>query len=109
MYLDWRAIAAFALGAGAGVLATLFATLPMLRRAWVSYQHERNYEQAERVAAIVKDILQTRSAPDADELHPLKAAASIEEQYWEAQRHAREANEYVDRVRHMLNYKAGKP
>lgn len=67
MYLDWPATATFALGVGAGIVLTLGATWPMLRKAWSAYQRERDYETATRVAEILGDIKHTQdtaSEPD---------------------------------------------
>jgi len=129
MYLDWPSLA-LGLGVGLG-LAVILARI-LFGEAWTAYRQrqqereearqrqqdqreaerqawmrEQEYRQAERIAAILRDIDKTRSADSADSATPQKDRASAEELYFEELRRKDEAEARIKRLQHIMNYKSG--
>lgn len=106
MFFDWPS---FAIGAGVGLAIGAGLTVLLLRDALATYRHRQEYRQAERIAAMLRDILKVRTMPDRDDPSPFRTSNVAEGAYWEAVKEAEQAALKVEMARHMLNYKAGKP
>lgn len=119
MYLDWPSVA---LGLGLGLLVADLASRALSGRALAefgqrreqqdrdareAYQRDQEYKQAERVAAIVSDILKTRTAPETDVPKARTSQEHAEALYYEMVRVAEEAQARVERAKRMLNFKSG--
>lgn len=129
MFIDWPSLA---LGLGGGLALGGALGRLLFGEAWNAYQSRQNqrdserqrqqdqreaerqawmrqqeYQQAERVAGMVKDIIKTRTADSADSAAPQKDRASAEELYFEEIKRRDEAEARIKRLQHIMNYKSG--